>query len=343
MDVWKRARILVGRGMATLAAAIITVFAATAGSYADGYPNKPIRLVVPFPAGGAADNVGRLVGKYVNEALGQPVVMDNRPGASGIIGANAVAHSAADGYTLLLGAGGPLSINIQIVEQPPYDPIKDFAPITIVTFNDGILVVNPLFPAKTLSEFIELLRKNPGKYAFASSGPGGAGYLSAELLKRVAGIDMLHVPYKGDAPAIVDVIAGMVPIMPTNLAAVAPYIRAGRLRAVVAMGAKRFPMLPDLPTVAESGYPGFSASAWLALLAPSGTPPDIIRKLNDVWRRAVATREVNDKLVQLGSRPVATSAEELRTHIKDELKKWGPIVRGMKTSSIRESRPPGLS
>lgn len=321
------------RAAAVLAAAMIGLLAASNHSYADAYPSKPIRLVIPFPAGGAADNVGRLVGKYVNESLGQPVVMDNRPGASGIIGASAVAHAAPDGYTLLLGAGGPLSINIQIVDHPPYDPLRDFAPITIVTFNDGILVVNPSFPAKSFNEFIELVRKNPGKYTFASSGPGGAGYLSAELLKRVTGIDMLHVPYKGDAPAIVDVMAGMVPIMPTNLAAVAPYIRSGRLRPVVAMGAKRFPTLPDLPTVAESGYPGFSASAWLALLAPPGTPPDIVRKLNRIWHRAVATREVSEKLIQLGSRPVATTDEELRAHISNELKKWAPIVRGMKASA----------
>lgn len=327
----------VGRpiGIVALVAALLVPAAVTSGASAQPYPSKPIRLITPFPAGGAVDIVGRLVGQRIEEALGQSVVMDNRPGASGIIGATLAARAAPDGYTLLAGSGGPLAVNIQIVEKPPYDPIKDFAPITMVAFNDGILVVNPSFPAKTLKEFVEVLKSSPGKYAYASSGPGGMGYLSAELLKSVTGSNMLHVPYKGVPPAVVDVIAGRVPILPTNLTAVEQHIRSGRLRAIAAMGAARFPTLPDLATVAESGYPGFSASSWMALLAPAGTPSSIVRKLNDVWRRAIADRDFNQKLVQLGSRPTASSPDELRAYMREELTKWRKFVRAIHTSSVR--------
>jgi tripartite-type tricarboxylate transporter receptor subunit TctC len=307
--------------------ALVALYTASSAAFAEAYPSKPIRLVVPFPPAGAADNIGRLLGQRITNGLGEPVIVDNRPGASGVLGATVVAGSSPDGYTLLIGAGGSLAQNIQMIPKPPYDPIMAFAPITMLTINEGILVVHPDFPARTLKEFIDLLKKSPGKYAYATAGPGGPGFFNAELLKSVAGIDMLHVPYRGDGPAIIDVLSGTVPIISTNLPPVAQHIRSGSLRAIASMGAKRFQTLPNLPTIAESGYPRFSAEAWLALLAPAGTAPEVVGKLNEVWRKAIADPEFNAKLVSLGSTPMASSPGELSAYIRDEHKKWGEIIR----------------
>lgn len=319
------------RRSATAAVVAVSAIMAPLAS-AQTYPTKPIRLVVPFPPGGAADNIGRLLGQRVSGALGQPVVVDNRPGASGVIGATAVAGSPADGYTLLIGAGGSLAQNIQLVPKQPYDPLKAFAPITLLTINEGILVVHPGFPARTLKEFIDLLKQAPGKYAYATAGPGGPGFFNAELFKSIAGIDMMHVPYKGDGPAIIDVISGTVPIISTNLPPVAQHIRSGRLRAIASMGAKRFQALPDLPTIAESGFPGFAAEAWLALVGPAGTPAEAVSRLNEVWRNALSDPAFHKKLVDLGTTPMATTPEGLGAHIRDEHRKWGEIIRKMPAS-----------
>ena len=310
----------------------IAVLAMSTAS-AQNFPAKPIRIVVPYAAGGAVDNVGRVLGQNLSKTLGQPVFIDNRPGASGVIGTQAVAMAAPDGYTLLLGAGGSLTINVQLNSNKPYDPFKDFAPISMVAMNDGILIVNPSFPAKTLTEFVDAVRKAPGTYSYATSGIGGPTHLGGELLKSLAGLDMVHVPYSGgDGVGVIDVISGNVPIMMTVLAAVSAHVKSGQVRPIAALGARRFAQLPELPTVAESGYPGYSAGAWNALLAPAGTPADIVQLLNDATRKAIADPAVRAQLIQLGSAPVATSPQELATFIRDEFGKWGKVI---KTAGIK--------
>ena len=300
---------------------------------AQNYPVKPIRIVVPYAAAGAVDNVARVLGQSLSKTLGQPVIIDNRPGASGVIGSQAVAAAAPDGYTLLLGAGGALTINVHLLEKKPYDPLKDFAPISMVALNDGILIVNPSFPAKTFAEFVDAVRKAPGKYSYATSGIGGPTHLGGELLKSMAGLDMVHIPYSGgDGVGVLGVISGDVPMMMTVLAAVSAHVKSGQVRPIAALGSRRFSQLPDLPTVAESGYPGFSAGAWNALLAPAGTAIEIVQLLNDATRKAIADPAVRAQLTQLGSAPLATTPHELAAFMRDEFDKWGKVIQ---TSTLK--------
>jgi tripartite-type tricarboxylate transporter receptor subunit TctC len=294
------------------------------------FPAKPVRIVVPYAPGGAVDNVARIVAAHMSRTLGQPVVIDNKPGASGVVGSLAVANAAADGYTLLLGAGGALTINVHLLDKKPYDLLHDFEPISMVAINDGILIVNQSFPANSLGEFIELVRSSPGKFAYATSGVGGPTHLGAELLKSMARIDMVHIPYSGgDGVGVKDVIAGHVPSMFTVLAAVSPYIKSGQIRPIAALGRHRFRQLPDLPTAAESGYPEFSAGAWNALFARGGTPAAIVQVLNDATRKALADPQVREQLLRLGSEPMASSPIELAAYVKDEYDKWGRLIRSI--------------
>lgn len=304
------------------------MFSSMEAAWAQEWPSRPIRLVVPYATGGAVDIVGRILAQNLSKTLGQSVIVENRTGASGVVGTHAVAGAAPDGYALVIGTSGSLAINVHFMTKKLYNPLKDFAPISLIAINDGILIVNPSFPAKSIAEFIETVRKAPGRYSYATSGIGGPTHLAAELLGARAGLSMVHVPYsKGDGFGVLDVIAGNVPVMFTVLAAVAQHVKSGKVRPVAALGAQRFTQLPDLPTVAESGYPGYAAGAWLALLAPAGTPREVVAALNEATRKATADPAYRARLVEMGSTPVGNTPDELASYMRDELDKWGGVIR----------------
>lgn len=289
------------------------------------YPERPVRIIVPYAAGGAADSVARLVGQKMSEALGQAVVIENRAGADGNIGAEFVARSAPDGYTLLMGDVGNLTMGPAIRRSVPYDAVRDFAPITQLVAAPNILAVHPSVPATNFQEFVAYAKAHPRKLSYASSGTGGSAHLAGELLKRAAGIDMVHVPYKGASAAITDVLRGEVPVM-FGLSVVLPQVRDGKLRALATTGTNRLAVLPDVPTVAELGYRGFEATAWYGLLAPAGTPSPIVTRLHQVAVQALQSAEVRQKLEAAGNELIGNSPEEFAAYIKSEKAKWSDLV-----------------
>ena len=304
----------------------IAAFAALAHAQAT-YPSKPIRLVVPFPAGGTTDILARAVAQRLTETLGQPVVVDNRAGAGGNIGADLVAKAAPDGYTLLMGTVGTHAINASLYAKMPYDHVRDFAPIILVAGVPNVLVVNPALPVNSVQELIAYGKANPGKLNFASSGNGTSIHLSAELFKTMTGVQMAHVPYKGSAPALVDLAGGQVQLMFDNLPSSLALIKGGKLKALAVTSAQRSAVLPDVPTVAESGLPGFEASSWFGLLAPAGTPKDIIAKLSGEVAKWLATPEAKEKLAAQGAIPAGLSPDDFMRHIASETVKWQKVVR----------------
>ena len=306
-------------------AALLALWAAGAG--AQTYPSKPIRLVVPFPAGGSLDVVARAIGQKLTEAWGQPVVIDNRPGAGGNIGADLVAKSAPDGYTILEGALSTHAVNVSLYSRMPYDPVRDFDPITLVAVTPNVLVLNPSVPATSVKELIAYARANPGKLAFGSGSNGSAGHLAGELFKTEAGVDMVHVPYKGAAPAMQDLLAGRVQLMFDNLANSMQQVRAGKLRALAVTTAHRSTLVPDLPTLSEAGLPGFDISTWWGFLAPAGTPKEIVAKWNAEVARILATPEMKDFFAQQGAEPSPTSPEAFGAMIRSEIAKYAKIVK----------------
>ena len=310
-----------------LIALVLSLLAAVAApSVAQNYPDRPVRTIVTFPPGGGFDNVARLLVPGIAKALGQQVIVDNRAGATGQIGTTAGARAEPDGYTLLFGGVGALAIAPHLTKTP-YDPLKDFAPISMVAVNDGLLIVNPRFPAKDLKGFIETVKQSPGKYSFASAGTGSVTHVAGELLKTRAGLDMVHIPYKGDGPAIADLVGGTVPIMVTVFATAAPFVKSGQVRPIAALGTSRFPQLPDVPTLNESGFPGLTGGSWLGLYAPAGTPRDVIAKINAAVRFALQDKEVLERLTAQGTKAVASSPEELGAFTRDEHAKWGQVIR----------------
>jgi len=291
------------------------------------YPAKPIRLVVPYPAGGGTDFFARAVGAQMSQQLGQQVVVENRPGAATIIGAEAVAKSAPDGYTLLLGDTATFAVNPSLYKKLPYDPTKDLSPVTMTGRFALLLVVNPSrLPATTVKELIEEARKAPGKIDYASPGPGSPHHLAMEMFKQRTGTQFTHVPYKGAGPAIQDLLGGQVPLMFLDLAAGGPQVKSGKLRALAVAGDKRISAMPDLPTVAESGVPGFEAWAWQALAVPEATPKDIVARLNAEFRKAVAVPELRQKLVDAGIDPLQSSPEDASAYIRSETLKWARVI-----------------
>ena len=310
-----------------LIALVLSLLAAVAApSVAQNYPDRPVRTIVTFPPGGGFDNVARLLVPGIAKALGQQVIVDNRAGATGQIGTTAGARAEPDGYTLLFGGVGALAIAPHLTKTP-YDPLKDFAPISMVAVNDGLLIVNPRFPAKDLKGFIETVKQSPGKYSFASAGTGSVTHVAGELLKTRAGLDMVHIPYKGDGPAIADLVGGTVPIMVTVFATAAPFVKSGQVRPIAALGTSRFPQLPDVPTLNESGFPGLTGGSWLGLYAPAGTPRDVIAKINAAVRVALQDKEVLERLTAQGTKAVASSPDELGAFTRDEHAKWGQVIR----------------
>jgi tripartite-type tricarboxylate transporter receptor subunit TctC len=300
---------------------------AQAPAQAQAYPAKPIRFVVPYPAGGPLDTVARLLGYKVSESLHQPVIVDNKPGAGGNIGADAVAKSPPDGYTILMGAVATHAINPTLYASIPYDPIRDFIPVTQVASTPNVLVVNPSIPASSVREFIAYAKAHPGELNFGSGSTGSAGHLAGELFKSMAAIEMTHIPYKGAAPAMQDLIGGRIQLMFDNLASSLGQVRAGKVKAIAVTTARRTALAPELPTIAESGLPGFDISTWFGIFVPAGTPREVVEKLHGEFTRALADREVREKMLILGAEPVGGRPEEFAAYIRAEADKYARVIK----------------
>jgi tripartite-type tricarboxylate transporter receptor subunit TctC len=295
---------------------------------AEDYPLRPIRLIVPYPPGSGTDIVARLLAQKITENWGQQVIVDNKPGAGAIVGVEAIARAAPDGYTIGIGDTGPLAINPALYDKLPYNPTIDFAAITHVANLPFVLVVHPSLPVTTVTELITLAKNQPGKLNYASVGNGSAVHLASELFKRVAGIDIVHIPYKGSAPALAGLLAGEVSLMFVNLFSSIPHLQAGRLRALAVASPKRTAMLPDLPTMAEAGLPGYAFLAWFGIIAPAGTPAPIIDKLNGEFRRILALSDVRDKMLnQGGTEPVGSTSADFAELMRSDRAQWAKIVR----------------
>jgi len=298
-----------------------------ANAFAQTYPSKPIRLIVPFPPGGGNDVIARVVGQKLTERLGQQVIIDNRAGGNGIIGLQALTLAAPDGYTLGVGAAGPLAVNPSLYEKLPYDPTKDFAPITNMVNFPLLLVAHPSFEPKTTQQLVNHAKANPGKVFYASPGSGNSGHLAGELLNSLAGVSITHVPYKGQGPAVTDLLAGQVQLLYSSIPSVMQYVQQGRLKAIAVGSAQRLSSLPDVPTIAESGVPGYEAYSWVGLVAPANTPKDIVTKLNREVVDILKQPDVQEKLVQQGAIPVGDTPEQFEAYIRNEIKKWGAVVK----------------
>jgi len=296
-------------------------------SLAQSYPDKPIRIVVTFPAGGPTDAVARPISQSLSSTWGQPVIIDNRGGAGGIVGTEIVAHSAPDGYNLLIGTAGGMSINPSLHAKLSYDPFKDFAPISMLVINPQILVMHPALAASNVRELVALAKSKPGQLNFASSGTGTATHLGLELFKAATGINVVHVPYKGGAPALTDLIAGQVQLLFISIPSVMPQVKAGRLKALAVSSARRSLSAPDVPTVAESGYPGFEYVNWNALFAPAATPRAIISKLNTEVVKIMRDPDLAQKLVSQGAEPAPGTPEQLAQYMRVDFDRWRKVIR----------------
>ncbi len=296
-------------------------------AHAQGYPSKPVRIIVPFAPGGPADLLPRLIGPKLTESWGQPVVIENKPGAAGNIGMDQGAKAAADGYTLVIGPNGNLVVNPHLYPNLPYDVVRDFAPVTLIATFSNVLVVNPEVPAKSVSELIALAKAKPGTLSYGSPGIGSQPHLGGEFLKLMAGIDVVHVPYNGTAPALRDLLGGQIAFMFAQTSSALPHIQSGKVRALGVASARRTPLLPDLPTIAEAGLPGFEAVSWYALLAPAGTPRDIVAKLQAEIARILQLPDIREKLAAQGGEGVGNTSEQLTTLLRAESARYADIVR----------------
>ena len=306
----------------------LVVLAATWPALAqDAYPSKPVRIVVPYPAGGVADLLPRTVGAKLSEKWKQPVVVENKPGASGNIGMAEGARADADGYTMVLAPTGNLTVNQFLFRELPFDVQKDFTPVTVLATSPNVLVVHPSVPAKTFRELIAYAKSNPGKLNFSSPGSGSGAHLAGELLNVEAGIKAVHVPYKGMAPAVSDLVGGQVQMMFAGISTALPHIRAGKLVPLAIASPQRSPQLPDVPTVAESGIAGFDVTSWYGIVVRAGPPPAVVKKLHADMAEALAAPDVREKLAGLGLDPLANSPEDFARMIASESRKWSEIVR----------------
>jgi tripartite-type tricarboxylate transporter receptor subunit TctC len=313
------------RLLTTLFAATVLVTANHAG--AQPWPAKPIKWVVPFAPGGTTDILARTVGDKLAIALGQPVIIENKPGAGGGVGAEFVAKSAPDGYTIMGGTISTHAINASLYKNLPYDPVKDFVPVVLIARVPNMLVVNVDVPAKSVPELIALLKANPGKYTFASSGNGTSQHLSGELFKSMSGTEMQHIPYKGSPPALQDVMGGQVTMTFDNITTAWTLAKAGKLRALAVTTATRSSVAPDVPTLAEAGLPGFEVGSWQGVFAPAGTPPDIVKRLNAEIVKILNLPDVKEKLAALGAELAPNTPEEFAVMVKAEVVKWADVVK----------------
>ncbi len=311
------------RAVLVLLAAILVPLSV---AQAQGYPAKPIKIVVTFPLGGAPDILSRLFGAKMQDHWGQPVIVDNRPGAGGNIGADYVAKSPADGYTLVMGTVGTHAINASLYSKMPYDPVRDFAPVVLMAQTPNLLVVNNNVPAKTVQELIDYAKANPGKVFFGSPGIGTSIHVSGELFNTLAGVKTVHVPYKGRQFAIPDLLGGQIQMMFDNMPSALPVAKEGKLRALAVTSAKRHPAAPDIPTMSET-LPGFEATSWFAVYAPAGTPSDVVAKLNEEFNRVMTLADVREKLANIGLDLVGGPPEQLAAYTRAELAKWAKVVK----------------
>lgn len=295
--------------------------------YAQSYPTKPVRIVVAFAAGGGDDYVGRLIAQKLTEVLGQQVIVENRPGAGGLVGWEYVAKSAMpDGYTLALGGGSMTTVS-SLRSKPPFDVLRDFTPISLISTTSFVLVIHPSVPARTVKELITLARARPGKLNYASPGSGALGHLSAELFKSMARLDIVHIPYKGGSPAYVDLMSGQVDMYFAPLASVLPHLLSGKVRALGVTGGKRAMVLPDVPAIAEAALPGYELSGWYAIHGPGGVPRDIVNRLNAAIHKVVATPDVRERLLNVGSEPQTNTPQQMAEMMKAGVDKFGKIIR----------------
>jgi tripartite-type tricarboxylate transporter receptor subunit TctC len=307
-----------------LVLAILSLGTATAQ---DRYPSKPLRLIVPFAPGGSTDIFARLIAERAQGPLGQPVVVENRAGAAGNIGAEAVARSAPDGYTILMATTGVMAINNALYRNMTYDAAKDLEPVIFVASITNVLIVPPEFPAKSVAELIAAAKKEPGKLSFASSGAGSSTHMSAELFKSMSGTDILHIPYKGSGQALPDLMSGRVSMMFENAPGAVSHIKAGKVRALAVTGLKRSPAMPELPTVAESGVPGYESLSWSGIAVPAGTPRAVVDRLNKDFNSILAAAEMRQKLTEQGAETMGGAPEAFAQHIRAEREKWSRLIR----------------
>ena len=294
---------------------------------AQSYPNKPIRLICPFTPGGAVDIASHAIAAELSKTLGQTVTVDNKPGAGGNIGGAETARSAPDGYTIFMTTSGISAINPFLYAKMPYDPMKDLMPVSALVSLNNVLVVHPSVKANSVQELISLAKAQPGAVTYASSGSGTSIHMSAEMLKHLAGINMTHIPYKGSAPALTDLMGGQVMIMLDNIPSALPHIKSGKLRALATTGAKRDPLLPDLPTIAEAGVAGYESGVWFGLAVPAGTPREIIAKLNAEAVKGTKSPDFVKRMTELGYNIIGSSPEQMGDMLRTEVNRWGPIVK----------------
>jgi tripartite-type tricarboxylate transporter receptor subunit TctC len=309
------------------AAALIMAAAHPAITLAQAYPTKPIRMIVPFPAGGGVDYIGRIVGKGLSERLGQQVLVDNRPGANAILGLEVLKAAPPDGYTIAAASAGPLAVNPFIYAKLPHDTLKDFTHIANMVNFPLLLVSHPSLPVKSVKELIALARARPGEVSYASPGSGNSSHLSGELFNSMAKVKILHVPYKGMAPAVVSVVSGEAHLLYSSIPAILPHVRAGRVRALGVGNAQRVPSLPEFPTIAEAGVPGYEAYAWAGMIGPANMPRDIVMRLNKAIVDTLQQKDVISRMLADGTVPTPSSPEEFVAYMKSELKKWGDVVK----------------
>jgi tripartite-type tricarboxylate transporter receptor subunit TctC len=313
--------------LAAAAAAGALSLAPLAAQAQAAFPSKSLTIVVPFSAGGTTDILARVIGQYMSKDLGKPVVVDNRAGAGGNIGAQMVARAAPDGYTILMGTVGTHAINQSLYKKMAFDPIKDFAPLTRVALVPNLLVANPSQPFKNVKELIAYAKANPGKVTFGSSGNGSSIHLSGELFQHMAGVEMQHVPYRGSAPAVTDLLGGQIAVMFDNMPSAIGHVKSGKLRPLAVTTPKRSPALPDVPTIAEAGVPGYGATSWFGLLAPANTPAPVMAKLHASILKALADPEVKKKMAEQGAEPYGEKPEQFAAFIRSETEKWGKTVK----------------
>ena len=294
---------------------------------AETWPTRPIRFIVPFAPGGGGDVVGRIIGQRMSEQLGKPLVIDNRAGGGGTLGCELAAKAAPDGYTLLLGNVGPIAVGPALYPKLAYDPVRDFAPVTMIASFPNLLVANPGLPFKTVPELVAYAKSRPGTLNFASAGAGTSTHLAGELFKSVAGIDVVHVPYKGGAAAMTDIIAGQVAYYFGTMPSSMPLAKAGKLRALAVTSLTRSPAAPEVPTIAESGYPKFETAAWYGLMFPTGTPREIVARTNAATMVVLALPDIRERLVHEGSEPLGSTPAQFGAYIKAEIAKWSAVVK----------------
>ena len=297
------------------------------GAFAQAWPTKPIKLVAPSTPGDAPDVIARMVADKLSPVLGQQVVVENRPGAGGVVGSEAVAKSPPDGYTLIMGNAGSHGINAAVYSKLPYDIQRDFVPVSQVAMAPNIVVINPGIPANSVAEFIAYAKANPGKLSYASGGNGSSAHMSMELFKSMAGVDIAHVPYKGSTPALTDLIGGQVAIFIGNMPPTVPHVKSGKLRALAVTTKGRSALMPELPTMTEAGLPGYETVAWFGVFAPAGTPPDIVNRLSVEIGKIARSPEMRDKLVAMGAEPVGGTPEEFKGVVDRDIAKWKPLAQ----------------